>query len=537
MELTSMLLNQLTGKNNITNVMNNTTNKGFEQVLNNVETKQNNQSQNVSQNESKNNSYKKDSNYKKDNLKKDNLKADNNIKKDDTNNNNVKTEEKINVENNIETTTTNTENKVKDEKDCKIEEKTKDKAIIVDEETLQKLSQILNVSPEKIMDILSSLSMSVSMLQDTKNLVKFLQATFNVDSQASLLGIDNIKNIMSDIQNIAKSIDYQDIVYIDDNFKQNLLNVINSKDGQKLNILNSQDNKNNIKEQIESLLQQLNGEVLESSSNLSDKLNITKFVDNTNIVNNPSEQTQNTNEKLDMIVISETVDFDNTQGTNTQSVETLIVDEPQPKQQNMQNNENQQNSNFANQSQQTQNKVLDQNNTQNINFKQEMFNIAEVKNDAKVFNLNMPKTQVLRNINNTEVVTQIMEKIKVSVKPEISEVKMLLKPEQLGEVSLKISTQNGVVTAQFIAESQRVKEIIEANFNQLKDMLLEQGIDVGALEVNVSDQDQQTSHDTTNGQSKNKKQTNIMFEDDLTQIDDNKISQEDAINSMVSYSI
>lgn len=529
MELTSMLLNQLTGQNNINNVMTNTTNKGFEQVLNNVETKQNNQSQNVN----KNNSYKKDSNYKNDNVKKDDLKADNNIKKDDVNNNNVKLDEKTKVESNKESTTTNTENKVKDEKVDATEKQDKDKAIIIDEETLQKLSKILNVSPEKIMDILSNLSMSVSMLQDTKNLLKFLQATFNVDSQASLLGVDNIKNIMSDIQNIAKSIDYQDIIYVDDNFKQNLANIINSKDGQKLNILNSQDNKNNIKEQIESLLQQLNGEVLESNTNLENKLNLTKSVDNTN-VNKVSEEAQNSNEK---VVVLETK-VDNIKDVNTQGEEVLTVDEPK---QQKQTQNNQQNSNFNGQNQQnqqSQNQVLEQNNRQNINIEQEIFNISEVKNDAKVFNLNMPKTQVLRNINNTEVVTQIMEKIKVSVKPEVSEVKMLLKPEQLGEVSLKIATQNGVVTAQFIAESQRVKEIIESNFNQLKDMLLEQGIDVGALEVSVSDQEsQQTSHDTTNGQSKNQKQTENMFEDDLVKTDDNKISQEDAINSMVSYSI
>lgn len=531
MELTSMLLNQLTGNNNINNVTNNTTNKGFEQVLTNVETKQNKQSLNLE----KNNNYKKDNTYKENNnVKKEDLKADN---KD------VKTDDKTKVQNNKQNTATNTENKVKDEKVSKTEEESKDKAIIVDEETLQKLSKILNVSPEKIMDILSNLSMSVSMLQDTKNLIKFLQATFNVDSQASLLGIDNIKNIMSDIQDIAKSIDYPDMLYVDGNFKENLANIINNKDQQKFNILNSGDNKNNIKEQIQTLLDQLNGEVLESSTNIASKQDLTKNVNDVNIninknvdvKDNEQIQTENKDEKVVFLETSKSV---NMQDVNAQGEETLTDNEPK-QQKHMQNNQNQQNSNFANQSEQNQNKVLDQNNRQNIDFKQEVFNISEVKNDAKVFSTNMPKTQVLRNINNTEVVTQIMEKIKVSVKPEISEVKMLLKPEQLGEVSLKIATQNGVVTAQFIAESQRVKEIIEANFNQLKDMLLEQGIDVGALEVSVSDQEsQQTNQQTNNGQNKNQKQTTSMFEeDDLTKIDNNQITQEDAINSMVSYTI
>jgi len=41
----------------------------------------------------------------------------------------------------------------------------------------------------------------------------------------------------------------------------------------------------------------------------------------------------------------------------------------------------------------------------------------------------------------------------------------------------------------FVAENQRVREIIESNFNQLRDSLEEQGIQVSQLSVSVSDQD------------------------------------------------
>jgi flagellar hook-length control protein FliK len=46
--------------------------------------------------------------------------------------------------------------------------------------------------------------------------------------------------------------------------------------------------------------------------------------------------------------------------------------------------------------------------------------------------------------------------------------------------------ENGIVTAQFTAENQRVKEIIESNFAQLQSALSQSGMDVGSLSVSVS---------------------------------------------------
>jgi len=87
---------------------------------------------------------------------------------------------------------------------------------------------------------------------------------------------------------------------------------------------------------------------------------------------------------------------------------------------------------------------------------------------------------------NREVADQIFEKIKVDIKPGVSEITMSLRPESLGEVSLRIASENGIITAHFVAESQRVKEIIESQLNQLKDSLEEQGVNVSELSVSVS---------------------------------------------------
>jgi len=91
-----------------------------------------------------------------------------------------------------------------------------------------------------------------------------------------------------------------------------------------------------------------------------------------------------------------------------------------------------------------------------------------------------------RAANPQEVVKQVTEFIKADVKGNVSEVKLTLKPETLGELSLKVSIENGIVTAQFAAENARVKGILEASMNELRDALTQSGVNVGAIDVSVT---------------------------------------------------
>lgn len=85
-----------------------------------------------------------------------------------------------------------------------------------------------------------------------------------------------------------------------------------------------------------------------------------------------------------------------------------------------------------------------------------------------------------------EIMEQVKGFIKTNLTGLVNEVRMLLTPEHLGEINLKILTQNGIVTAQFVAASQRIKEIIESNLNDLRKELEDQGIKVGEIDVSVS---------------------------------------------------
>ena len=88
-------------------------------------------------------------------------------------------------------------------------------------------------------------------------------------------------------------------------------------------------------------------------------------------------------------------------------------------------------------------------------------------------------------VDSASVMEQILTKVKTVAPENFSELKLTLRPEQLGDVSLRVAVQNGIVTAMFVAENQRIKEIIEQNFDALRDALEEQGIQVADLFVSV----------------------------------------------------
>jgi len=94
-----------------------------------------------------------------------------------------------------------------------------------------------------------------------------------------------------------------------------------------------------------------------------------------------------------------------------------------------------------------------------------------------------------------EIVNQVIENAKVILTPDKSEMVMDLKPDSLGRISLKVITENGIVMAKFVAESQQVKEVLEANMQLLKDSLEKQGIGVEGFSVSVRQEANQSSRD------------------------------------------
>jgi len=99
------------------------------------------------------------------------------------------------------------------------------------------------------------------------------------------------------------------------------------------------------------------------------------------------------------------------------------------------------------------------------------------------------KTGIVNNVSDMkekiDVLKQITEQMDVSLFDGKTESVMKLKPDDLGKVTVKISLENGIINAKFLAESEKVKEILESGFNQLKDSLQKQGMMIQEFSVSV----------------------------------------------------
>jgi len=87
-----------------------------------------------------------------------------------------------------------------------------------------------------------------------------------------------------------------------------------------------------------------------------------------------------------------------------------------------------------------------------------------------------------------EVIRQISEKLNNAVRSGANEVRLILRPEALGEVRMSIRIQGDVVFARMRVESKQVKAVVESNLQSLKDSLNRQNLEFGAIDVEVGAQ-------------------------------------------------
>ncbi len=84
-----------------------------------------------------------------------------------------------------------------------------------------------------------------------------------------------------------------------------------------------------------------------------------------------------------------------------------------------------------------------------------------------------------------DMMRQIMDYMRIQVKPDVSSLEMQLHPASLGTLQIHVASEGGVLTANFIAENETVKAALESQMVQLKESFAEQGVKVEAIEVTV----------------------------------------------------
>jgi flagellar hook-length control protein FliK len=133
------------------------------------------------------------------------------------------------------------------------------------------------------------------------------------------------------------------------------------------------------------------------------------------------------------------------------------------------------------------------------------------------FNDQLARTQQIR-----EVTSQILEAIRINIKPDQTSMELQLNPENLGRINLTVVSKDGILTAKFVTGTETAKEAIESQLQVFKENLNNQGLKVENVEVTVSysafDRKNQEFSDGS-GKEEQNKQKNKLFKD-ISQLND-----------------
>lgn len=98
---------------------------------------------------------------------------------------------------------------------------------------------------------------------------------------------------------------------------------------------------------------------------------------------------------------------------------------------------------------------------------------------------NVQEVQSYFDTDTEMIMRQITDYMRSNVSEGVSELEMQLHPESLGNLHVKLTAKEGVVTAQFTAQNEAVKNVLESQMIQLKETFKEQGVTVENIEVEV----------------------------------------------------
>ena len=120
------------------------------------------------------------------------------------------------------------------------------------------------------------------------------------------------------------------------------------------------------------------------------------------------------------------------------------------------------------------------------------FNITSLK--LQELSQTLPNSQPLK-VNFEENLTRVnhvlSEGVETLTEGQTSTLKLTLQPEKLGQLEVILQMEDGKVTAKFLVENQKVKQLFEQNMPKLEQNLVKQGMEITKMEVVVQKNSQE----------------------------------------------
>ncbi|WP_026301300.1 flagellar hook-length control protein FliK [Colwellia piezophila] len=123
----------------------------------------------------------------------------------------------------------------------------------------------------------------------------------------------------------------------------------------------------------------------------------------------------------------------------------------------------------------------------------EVINHSVASDMAQIQKNNVQLQQESIAIYRKDFADAVKDKVMISINQKLQRFDITLDPPEFGNMQVRVNLQGDQATVSFVVQNQQAKEVLEQNMHKLRDMLAEQGVDVGG--ASVEQQNQQQKHD------------------------------------------
>ena len=393
----------------------------------------------------------------------------------------------------------------------------------VSEEVIDTLAEEYGVDKETIQNLLDNMGLSALDLLNPQNLVSFIVELTGLATGEELLLDENFLSVLETLDHLAEGL-MKDL-NVDMNGLQELVAQMDL-------VTNDTEVPTDFQEVLEDTLG--NVENLEQQTKDSGETEVSNKTETSETTKVPTEQ-----------VADENVETQNTQTeenvqTEVVAKETEVVEEqPKEKQEEgleikvekkeessetkmQMNDSNEPNFSQERGESQSGNSLLNHNANETIAATQTTVNVSQVVEGQTV-----QQFSSYLSADAVQIMEQIVQQMRVTISNEITTMEMQMNPENLGKVYVNISSEEGVVNAQFHATNEVVKEALEAQIATLRESLNQAGVKVDSIEVTIAshefernlEQNHQNPEEQMNGREQNvQKRRNLNLDslDELT---------------------
>lgn len=248
-------------------------------------------------------------------------------------------------------------------------------------------------------------------------------------------------------------------------------------------------------------------EVLEQLKNISENEEqpaVTELTDEEQqTITETVNASENEEQSAAIVVEDNTVVIPQAEETAKKSIEQLTDDIIEKLPENQQ--ENQEAGTLKLQSKKTEHDS--ENNGKNAeDFKGQQEMLQNTNNDTTAVETAAKPISSYASENTENILRQLADAVKIIKNDNLTQMELQLHPASLGTVNVSLVTKGGSVTAEFTAQNEAVRAVIESQVSQLVSNLEQQGVRVEAVEVSVAGHELEKNLDEKNNGEQSRKE-------------------------------